>query len=81
MPGEGRNAVCHDQQQASSGWVLSLAHQSADQQVGVQQVQRAQQAGRGGGAAPLQLAARPQQLVARRLWGRWGAWKKAWRCN
>lgn len=67
MPWEGRDAVRHDQQQARRSGVVPLAHRHTDQQVTVQQVEGAQQAGRRGGPARLQLAARRQQLVAGRL--------------
>ena len=73
MPGEGGDPVGHQQQQARRALVGALPHQHADEQVGVQRAQRAQQRAAGAQAARLQLAARAQQLVARGLCGEVGA--------
>lgn len=63
MLGEGLYAVGHHQQQAGGCQMVPLPHQLANQEVGVQQVQRGEQGLGGGGAVLLQLQAHLEQLV------------------
>lgn len=69
--GEGGDASRHHQQQARRRGVVALPHQHSHQKVRVHEMQGRQQGGCGGGAVPLQLQARVQQLVAGGLAGEW----------
>ena len=64
---EGVDAVCYLQQQAGSCQMVALPHQAADKQVAVEEVEGGEQGGGGGAAAPLQLGAHLEQLIARHL--------------